>query len=450
MKVTFVLPAIGKKPGERYIGTWKMEPLTIAVLQALTPADVETELFDDRIELIDYDTPTDLVALPVETYTARRSYDIAARFRARGVPVVLGGYHVTLLPEEAALHADALVFGNAESVWGRLLADAAAGRLAPRYDGGPAGAGPAGTGLDVLPDKRIFAGKRYLPVGLVETGRGCGYACEFCAIAGYYGARYHPRAVDAVVADVEASGRRLFFFVDDNLVADPAHVRALCRRLKPLRVLWAAQGTLTLANDPALLAEMKDAGCELILIGFESLEPASLAAMGKRWSTALGERAELVRRIHDAGIGIYATFVLGYDGDTRDTFARTLDFARESAFHTAAFNHLLPFPGTRLYRRLEREGRLLSPAWWLDPDYHYGQRAVRPRNLEPVEVSALCRQARKEFAAVPVVAARGLAALRRGRLSMWPVFWAMNLRLGREVDEKFDVPLGQHLDELPK
>ncbi|HEY3409663.1 MAG TPA: radical SAM protein [Propionicimonas sp.] len=445
MKVTFVLPAIGKKPGERYIGTWKMEPLTIAVLKALTPADVETELFDDRIELIDFDTATDLVAIPVETYTARRSYDIAARFRARGVPVVLGGYHTTLLPAEAAEHADAIVTGNAEAVWVGLLADAKAGRLCARYDGGT-----TPTGGDLRPDRSILAGKRYLPVGLVETGRGCGYSCEFCAIAGYYGANYHPRSVDAVIADVEASSHKTFFFVDDNLVADREHVRELCRRLKPLGVLWAAQGTLTMANDPTLLAEMKAAGCELILIGFESLEPVSLAAMGKRWSSALGERATLVKRIHDAGIGIYATFVMGYEGDTRDTFARTLDFARESAFFTAAFNHLLPFPGTRLYRRLEKEGRLLSPNWWLDADYNYGQLAYRPANFEPEEVSGLCLRARQEFGTPVMMGKRGLAALQRGRLKMWPIFWAMNARIGSEVDEKFNVPLGQNLDELPK
>lgn len=445
MKVTFVVPAIGKKPGERYIGTWKMEPLTVAALQALTPDDVETELYDDRIELIDYDTATDLVAIPVETYTARRSYDIAAQFRARGVRVVLGGYHTTLAPEEASQHADAIVTGNADEVWTRLLADARSGQLASRYDGGT-----NATGLDQLPDRRLFADKKYLPVGLVETGRGCGYSCEFCAIAGYYNARYHPRSVDAIVRDVEASGHKTFFFVDDNLVADPAHVRELCRRLKPLKILWAAQGTLTMANDPELLADMKAAGCELILIGFESIDPATLAAMGKRWSSSLGERETLVRRIHDAGIGIYATFVFGYDNDTRDTFARTLDFARQSAFHSAAFNHLLPFPGTRLYKRFEREGRLLSPTWWLDKDYRYGQLAFRPDNFEPEEMAELCLKARQEFAAPAVVAKRGMAALRRGRLQAWPVYWAMNLRLGREVDDKFDVPIGHHLDELPK
>lgn len=447
MKITFILPGIGKKPGQRYIGTWKMEPLTIAVLKALTPADVETEFFDDRIELVDDATETDLVAIPVETYTARRAYDLARRFRERGVPVVLGGYHVTLLPAEAAEHADAIVTGNAEAVWGDVVADARAGRLKARYHGGVK---PAGRSFDLAPDRSILAGKKYVPISLVETGRGCGHYCEFCAIAGYYGAHYHPRPAEVVARDVAAAPHRLLFLVDDNLIAHREHVMDICRRLIPLNVRWAAQGTLEMAKDPALLALMKAAGCELILIGFESVEPASLAAMGKRWSTALGERDRLVGRIHDAGISIYATFVLGYDGDTRDTFAATFDFAMASRFHTTAFNHLLPFPGTRLYERLEREGRLLSPKWWLDPDYHYGQLAYRPAHLEPEEVSALCRDARKRFSTLPAVVRRGVAAGQRGRLDMWPVYWLMNLRLGREVDEKFAVPLGQHLDELPK
>ena len=443
MKITFIVPAIGKKRGERYIGTWKMEPLTIAVLAALTPDHVTRELFDDRIELIDYDTPTDLVAIPVETYTAARSYAIADRLRARGVKVVLGGYHVTLLPDEAAAHADAIVVRNAESVWADVIADAEAGALKPRYDGGVAFSA-------VRPDKTLFADKKYLPVGLVETGRGCGHYCEFCAIAGYYGAHYHPRDVDDIVADVVTSGRKIFFFVDDNLVADPDNLRALCARLEPLGVLWAAQGTIELARDPDLLATMKRAGCEMILVGFESLEPDSLTAMGKRWSTAVGERDAMVKAIHDAGIGIYATFVLGYDGDTEATFDATFEFARASAFFTAAFNHLLPFPGTRLYARLAAEGRLLSDAWWLDDDYHYGSLAYRPAQLTPEQVSAGCLRARQRFASLPVLLERGAKAWQRGRKVMWPIYWIMNVRLGREVDEKFNVPIGKHLDELPK
>lgn len=447
MKVTFIVPAIGKKPGERYIGTWKMEPLTIAVLQALTPPDVQTELFDDRIELVDLDTRTDLVAIPVETYTARRAYDLAARFRERGIPVVLGGYHTTLVPQEAAEHADAIVLGNAESVWAELIADARAGRLKPRYDGGVT---PAPGTFDLPPDRSILAGKKYLPISLVETGRGCGHFCEFCAIAGYYGAHYHPRSAQAVARDVAAAPHRTFFLVDDNLVAHREHILEICRLVEPLKVLWAAQGTIELAKDPELMAAMKAAGCELILVGFESVEPASLKAMGKRWSSALGERQELVQRIHDAGIGIYATFVLGYDGDTPETFEATYRFAQEAKFHTAAFNHLLPFPGTRLYARLEREGRLLSPTWWLDPDYSYGQLAYRPVGMDPDEVAERCRQARNRFMSPLSAARRGIAAGRRGRLAAWPIYWLMNLRIGREVDQKFAVPLGQNLDELPK
>lgn len=443
MKVTFVVPAIGKKRQERYIGTWKMEPLAVAVLKALTPADVECELMDDRVELIDYDTDTDLVAIPVETYTAARSYAIADAFRARGVRVVLGGYHVTLLPDEAAAHADALVLRNAESVWAQVIEDTSRGELRARYDGGVRVGG-------VQPDRSIFAGKPYLPVGLVETGRGCGHYCEFCAIAGYYGAHYHPRPVDEIVADVRASGRRIFFFVDDNLAGDPDHLRELCAKLEPLGVLWAAQGTLELARDPDLLRAMKRAGCELILVGFESVEPDSLAQMGKRWSSALGERMTLIDEIHAAGIGIYATFVLGYDADDQHTFDATYQFAKRAGFFTAAFNHLLPFPGTRLYARLASEGRLLSDAWWLDDDYHYGSLAYQPVRLAPDDVSALCLRARQRFASLPVLVERGWRALRRGRLRMWPIYWIMNARLGREVDEKFNVPIGKNLDELPK
>nr|NLI49021.1 B12-binding domain-containing radical SAM protein [Propionibacterium sp.] len=443
MKVTFVVPAIGKKPGQRYIGTWKMEPLTVAALQALTPPDVETELFDDRLELIDYDTATDLVALPLETYTARRAYAIAARFRARGVRVVMGGYHATLAPDETAEHADAVVVGNAESVWATLLADAASGRLRRRYEGGVCAAPPP-------PDKRIFAGKRYLPVGLVETGRGCGHVCEFCAIAGFYRHRYHPRPVDDIAADLERSPHRYQFLVDDNLMADREHLTRLADRIAPLGKKWAGQGTLDLARDPALLARLKRSGCELILIGFESLEDASLRQMRKPWNAVLGERSALVRRIHDAGIGIYATFVFGYDGDTAATFERTLEFAEEARFFTAAFNHLLPFPGTPLYDRLAAEGRLLHDKWWLAEGYSYGQVAFRPATMSAEELASRCRDARKRFAAPRNLGRRGLASLRRSAPREWPLFWAMNTRLGEEVDEKMNVPLAANLDAWPK
>lgn len=443
MKITFILPAIGKKSGEKYIGTWKMEPLTIAVLKALTPAHVETSFYDDRIELIDYNAPTDLVVLTVETYTAKRSYFIADVFRRRGTPVVMGGYHVTLFPEEALEHADSIITGNGETVWTAMLQDMEGNRLKPHYQGGFGY-------TDTQPDKSIFSGKAYMPVSLLETGRGCCHACDFCAISSYYGSRYYPRSHQGILQDIEASSRKYHFFVDDNLMADVENARTLFQRVEPFNIKWAGQGTLSMAKDPELLKTMKRSGCELILIGFESLEEESLKQMNKSWKAVVAERDELVNRIHDAGIGIYATFIFGYDGDTPATFDRTLDFARKHRFYTTAFNHLLPFPGTALYDRLQQEDRLLHDKWWLAEDYSYGQVAFRPKNFTAEELSRLCRDARKSYASLPTVLSRGLAAMRRSSPYLWSLFWAMNLRLGTEVDEKMNVPLGRNLDEYPK
>jgi radical SAM superfamily enzyme YgiQ (UPF0313 family) len=443
MKITFILPAIGKKPGQQYIGTWKMEPLTIATLQALTPENVETELFDDRIELIDYETKTDLVVITVETYTARRSYAIAQRFRERGIPVILGGYHVTLCPEEAAGMCDSIMIGNAETVWMEMIADARQGALKSVYRGQ--------TGeYDVLPDKRIFAEKKYLPIALVETGRGCNHSCEFCAISAYYCSHYYARKHPLIAQDIRDSKHKYSFLVDDNLVANRENAMGIFREIAPLKIKWAGQGTLSMARDPALLKAMKDSGCEIILIGFESLNKENLRQMNKSFNLLAGERDELVRRIHDAGIGIYATFVFGYDHDDASTIADAVNFAKKHNFYTAAFNHLLPFPGTALYQRLEAEDRLLYDKWWLAEGYNYGEVAFRPKLLTADQLSSLCRDARKEFASPATVLRRGFASLGRTSPLLWGLFWAMNLRLGEEVDQKMHVPIGENLDELPK
>lgn len=420
-----------------------MEPLTIAVLQSITPENIETEFFDDRIELIDYSTITDLIVITVETYTAKRSYHIAEEFIKRGIPVVMGGYHVTLIPEEAEKYADSIIIGNAENVWIDMLEDFRKNQLKRVYQGGVAF-------TDIPPDKSIFKGKKYLPISLVETGRGCCHSCEFCSISSYYNCTYFKRSIESIITDIQKSTNKYHFFVDDNLIADTKNAKELFCAITPLKIKWAGQGTLAMAKDIELLKAMKDSGCELILIGFESLEEESLKQMNKSWSQAIGEVDQLVKKIHDAGIGIYATFVLGYDGDTSKTFENTLNFARKHSFYTVAFNHLLPFPGTELYKRLKLENRLLYDKWWLEDNYNYGELAFKPKNMSSQDLSQLCRHTRKEFAGLSTVLRRGINSMKRSSPLMWSLFWAMNLRLGEEIDEKMNVPIGRNLDEFPK
>ncbi len=443
MKLTFILPAIGKKEGQKYIGTWKMEPLTIAVLKALTPADIETAFYDDRIERIDYDDPTDLVVITVETYTAKRAYEIAKKYGQRGVTVVMGGYHTTLAPEEVKQHADSIMIGNAESIWQEMLQDFIKGQLKASYKGKTVFS-------HSLPDKSIFKGKKYLPVSLVETGRGCCNHCDFCAIAGYYNCKYFARPHEQIVADIKQSKHKYHFLVDDNLIANKANALGVFEKITPLGIKWAGQGTLSMAKDEKLLKAMKQSGCEIILIGFESLEQENLRQMNKSINILSKENDELVKRIHDAGMGIYATFVFGYDYDTEATIERALQFSEKHKFYTAAFNHLLPFPGTPLYTRLKEEKRLLHDAWWLKEDYNYGELAFVPKNMSPERLSQICCDARKEFSNFKNVLRRGIFAMSHSNPLLWALFWGMNLRIGGEVEQKMNVPIGGNLDELPK
>ena len=442
MKLLFILPAIGKKPGKKYIGTWKMAPLTLATLKALTPPHHSIDLFDDRLELMPEPLDYTAAAIVVETYTAKRAYALALRLRERGIRVILGGYHVTLLPEEAQEHADAIIVGNAESVWSQVMEDLEGDHLQPRYDGRPQFS-------PKLPDLSIYQDKKYLPVGLVETGRGCIHHCEFCAITSAYQGCYHKRPMEDILRDIDQQASRYFFLVDDNLVADRRHALELFRRLAEKNIRWAGQGTLTIGRDPELLQAMKRSGCELILIGFESLNDKNLVQMGKRHHL-IQERDELVRAIHQAGINIYATFVFGYDEDDESTIQEALAFAQKHRFYTAAFNHLLPFPGTPLYQRLQQEGRLIYDKWWLAQGYDYGQLAFTPHKLSPQALARACFQARRRFNTFSQLGRRFLQVAPRSSPMLWLLFWVMNVSIGSEVSQKMNVPIGEHLDELPK
>src|SRR5688572_434586 len=226
MRLTIVHPCIGRRPGQKYIRTWQMEPLPAATVAGLTPEDVEIRFYDDRMELIPFDEQTDLVAISVETYTAKRAYQIASEYRKRKIPVVMGGFHAALCADEVARHAEAVVVGEAELLWPRVVDDARHGRLEKFYRQAER---PSLAALK--PDRSIFRGKRYLPIGLVEAGRGCHFKCEFCAVQTVFGSTQTRRPADGIIAELAAlkDRKKLFFFVDDNITSNMAQAKEFFR-----------------------------------------------------------------------------------------------------------------------------------------------------------------------------------------------------------------------------
>ena len=438
-RVTIIHPCVGRKPGQKYIRTWQMEPLPAATIAGLTPRDVDVRFYDDRMELIPFDEPTDLVAISVETYTAKRAYQIATEFRTRGVPVVMGGFHAALCPDEVAQYAEAVVVGEAEALWPTVVDDARHGRLQKTYRA----AGRTSL-VGLKPDRSIFRGKRYLPVGLVEAGRGCHFTCDFCAVQTVFDATQTRRPVDDILSELRAlkSEKRLFFFVDDNITSNLRQAKEFFRALIPLGIRWVSQASINAAHDEEFLDLLVRSGCMGVLIGFESLNPANLEAMNKRFNTARGGFDKALANLRRHGIRVYGTFIFGYDGDTPESFRPTVEFAQDHAMYIAAFNHLTPFPGTPLYKRLDAEGRLLYDTWWLDERYSYNRIPFTPRGMSPAALQRACLEARRDFYGWPSILKRSVDKVNRGNGFMWRNFYMINALHRQDVSLRDHYPLG--------
>jgi radical SAM superfamily enzyme YgiQ (UPF0313 family) len=446
MRLTLVHPCIGRRPGERYIRSWQMEPLPPATLAGLTPKDVEVTFYDDRMETIPFDEPTDLVAMSVETYTARRAYQIASEYRRRGVPVVMGGFHATLCPDEVAQFAEIVVVGEAEDLWPRLIDDVRHGRPERLYR---ATSRPSLRGL--RPDRRIFRGKRYLPIGLVEAGRGCHFKCDFCAVQSFFGSTQTRRPIDEIVSEVAAlrGQKKLFFFVDDNITSNLAQAKEWLRALVPLKIRWVSQSSINAAHDEEFLDLLVESGCRGVLIGFESLDPAALAAMNKSFNTMRGGYEVALANLRKRRLRLYGTFVFGYDTDTPDSFRRAVDFAKDHNFYIAAFNHLTPFPGTPLYSRLKDEGRLFYDAWWLEERYRYNAVPFRPKTMSPDELQRHCLAARRDFYGWSSILRRGMDVVNRSDNFMFRNFFPINAMLRADTNQRDGYPLGDESWQRP-
>jgi radical SAM superfamily enzyme YgiQ (UPF0313 family) len=439
VRLTLVHPAIGRKPGQDYIRSWQMEPLPIAAIAGLTPSDVDIAFYDDRLEKIDFDRPADLVAIPVETYTAKRAYQIASEFRRRNVPVVMGGFHATLASDEVGRFADAVVIGEAEGVWPELIEDARTGTLKRLYR---AESRPCLS--KVRYDRRLFEGKRYLPIRLVETGRGCRFPCEFCAIQSFFDRSARRRPTAALLEELEAlrPGTKMFFFVDDNFASDIPAAAEFADAIAPLGIRWITQMSINAAHDEALMMRLAKAGCAGVLIGFESLDEQVLRSMRKNFNRMKGGYADALANLRKANIRVYGTFVFGYGEARPEAFLETAEFAIQQRFYIAAFNHLTPFPGTPLYGRLQQEGRLIYDNWWLDDRYRYNDLPFRPEGTEPDAIRRGCLDARRKFYGWPSIARRFADPLNRGEKVLARNFLPINYMHRNELTLRDGFPLG--------
>lgn len=445
MKITLIKPNIGRREHSLYVDEGRMEPLMLGILAALTPPDVEVALYDDRMETIPYEIATDLVAITVETFTARRAYEIAAEYRQRGVRVILGGMHVSLLPQEAAMHADSIFIGDAESRWVEMVEDARRGCLKVRYDSPPGIAQIDACQRPVLPRRDLFIGKGYLPISLMQFSRGCRFACSFCAVSQYFGRRSYLRQVDEVVREIESQGHRFVFFVDDNIASDHHALAELCHALIPLKINWISQASLDVTKNRPLMDLMRKSGCWGNVIGFESITPQNLRDAKKSPNIyGFTEYRDEIAALRDFGLQTWAAFTLGYDNDTPQTIEKTVEFALKNRFAFAAYNILMPYPGTPLYQQLQQQERLLFDGqWWLHPEYRFNQAAFIPRGMSPEQLTALCHEARSHFNSLPSLVRR-FSDLRMSfqSVSRLTTLWRYSLLFRKEVHKKHRMRFG--------
>ncbi|MDR1564883.1 MAG: B12-binding domain-containing radical SAM protein [Oscillospiraceae bacterium] len=394
LKIALIYPNIGRKEHSMFLDGAKMEPLGLAVLAGLTPKDIELVMFDDRLEQIPYDAGFDLAAISVQIFTARRSYEISEEFRKRGVPVALGGVHVTLVPEEAEQYADTLILGDAEHSWPVLIEDLKKGTLQKRYMCRPSEHPQNG----VLPRREIFKNKRYLPISLMQFSRGCPNKCSFCASSVYFDKHHYTREISGVVEEIKAQKRKLIFFTDDNIVADKEAAKELFKALIPLKIRWVSQASMDMLEDEELMKLLVKSGCLGNVIGFESIASGGISNMQKSTNAHFVSDGYkyAIKELRRYGQQTWAAFTLGHDSDTAESIKQTCRFALDNKFTFAAFNILNPYPGTELYKKLEAENRLLYDGkWWLHPQYRFNYASFMPKNMSPEELTELsfwCRR----------------------------------------------------------
>jgi len=418
-------PAMKNQPESlRYPG------MGLTMVAALTPSDWRVSIVDDERETLRYDEPADLVGISLLTCNARRGFEIAREFRKRGVPVVLGGMHVTACPGEAEREADAIVVGEAEDTWPGLLKDFAAGELKKIYRSSNCS---SLAGLPV-PRRDLLRKGDYITVNTVQATRGCPFNCEFCSITALLGGKTRCRPVEEVVEEVRGLDGDMFVLNDDNVAQEHDYFKELFGGLIPLRKKWVGNASWNISKDAGMMDLMARSGCVGVLVGFESIFPQERLAKVIRGENREAVYMETVRKLHARGICVIGAFIFGFDNDDASVFARTLEFALESRIDTAQINILVPYPGTPLYARLEQEGRLVERDW---NRYMTDNVCFEPRNMSREVLLEGCAWVSRKFFSYPRIGLRVLRAWPRAPFKATAAVLAVNLAFRQGIP---DVP----------
>jgi radical SAM superfamily enzyme YgiQ (UPF0313 family) len=382
MKILLISPERERKKEEAFL--FRLSFLNLPYVAAVTPPDVEVKIVDEAFEKVSFEEKVDLVGITVQTPVAPRAYQIAEEFKKRGIPVVMGGVHASVLPEEALQHVDAVVVGEAEEVWPELIEHLRKGQMRQIYQGN----GFVNPSSLPLPKRELLNEKFYFPLKLLETTRGCPHRCDFCGVSKFFGFRYRNRPISEIDRELKTLfqkvpamnpllkkilslfskdlpyflKRRLLYIIDSNVAGDRRFALDLVSLLKEFDLLWYGHAPVSIAFDQKLLEGFSQSGCIALNIGFESFSTKNLQTMGKGFNQP-SRYAEAVERIHDRGMGIMGTFIVGLDDDDPGVFQRIIDFCIDERLDWALTFIMAPYPGTDSFLRLEKEGRIFCRDW---------------------------------------------------------------------------------------
>ncbi|MBN1385794.1 radical SAM protein [Candidatus Woesearchaeota archaeon] len=355
--------------------------LALANIAALTPKEDRIIVADEQISPINYDIEVDLVAISVNTSIAERAYEIADRFRKKGVKVVFGGLHPSLMPDESLKHADSIIIGDADGMWEKMLKDLKAGKLKKRYINDQ----KRDLGYLPIPKWEIFKGMGYVNTNFVETSRGCPHHCRFCSTSPFYHHRHRTRPIQDVIRDinnVKSFPKKFIFFVDDNIIGDREYAKKLFKALIPLKIYWISQATADIGEDEELVRLAAKSGCFGLFLGFESISKANLDDMGKGHNH-IAKYKKSIATLHKHGIGIEAGFIFGFDKDDRTVFRHTLDFLNDTKTDSFLAIYLTPIPGTVMHKEFRKQKRIISDDY---PKYDFRHIVFKPKNMTAQEV----------------------------------------------------------------